>query len=193
MILLWPYILWLADVFTISVTVALFEIVLEKDQGWASGLSASGLGRKLWQGSIFVRCLEKPYLTIYHLLMFGLVLPLILAAQCWVLYLLWSNQGVTIFHRSILTIWRVGHVVFAPYLFCIAAWLAICLIEDFLWFAFNWHYPASLHDLLSGNIWWHTRWVRVGTRVLPRFYLLTLVLTSVILSIGFCSAANVPK
>src|ERR1700726_3250961 len=142
---------WLIDVFIFSAALALFEIVLERDEGWASGLSQNRLGRRLWQGSLFVHLLEKPYLTAYHLLMFDVVVPLILTAQCALIRLLWVSRTSIVRNSGILMIWQVGSADFSPLFACIAAWLAICTIEDFLWFALNWYYPESLRDLLSGN------------------------------------------
>jgi len=53
--------------------------------------------------------------------------------------------------------------------------------EDFLWFALNWFYPGSLKDLLSGNVWWHSRWVSLGATKLPRFYLSLPLLSALFL------------
>jgi hypothetical protein len=66
---------------------------------------------------------------------------------------------------------RTDHPI-AHLLFLFSEFLAICVFEDFLWFALNWYYPSSLTDLFAGDIWWHTRWVPVGPSVkLPRFYI----------------------
>jgi hypothetical protein len=78
--------------------------------------------------------------------------------------------------------WHAGSIWFVPLLSSIAAWLAICTVEDFLWFALNWYYPTSLHDLLSGKIWWHTRWVEIGRIKLPRCYVSALLLSCAFLA-----------
>jgi hypothetical protein len=67
----------------------------------------------------------------------------------------------------------------------IAAWLAICTMEDFLWFALNWYYPGSLNDLFAGKVWWHTQWIRVGAVKLPRCYLVASLLSAVLLAASF--------
>jgi hypothetical protein len=161
---------WLADVVALSSALALFEIVLERGQGWASGLSQRGLGKRLWEGSLFVRLLEKPYITVYHLLIFGLVVPLILLIECWVIRLWWARSPLPARGVPVLSVWAVGSVRFSPLLSAAAAWLAVSTLEDFLWFAFNWHYPGGLRRLLSGEVWWHTRWVSFRGAKLPRFY-----------------------
>jgi hypothetical protein len=184
------YGLWLLNVALVSCAIALFEIVLEKDHGWASGLAQSGLARPLWQGSSLARLLEKPYVTVYHLLLFGAVVPLILAGQCWIIRALWITRAAGVRDAGILTVWRMGSVRFVPLLSGIAAWLAIFALEDFLWFALNWHYPSSMYDLLSGRIWWHTRWITLGRIKLPRFYLPTLLLACIFLYGSVRPAAN---
>jgi hypothetical protein len=136
----------------------LFEKALEKRKGWASGLNPDGLGRQLWRGSFLACLVEKPYITVYHLLMFGGVLPAILFIQCSLVRLLSVGDNFTVRYQ-ILAIWHVGSVHFVPLYSCLAAWLAIGTTEDVLWFALNWYYPKSLEDLVSGNIWWHTRWI----------------------------------
>jgi len=175
---------WLADVLVLSVALALFEISLEKDQGWASGLSREGLGKQLWQGSAFARLLEKPYITVYHLLVFGVIVPLILAGQCWIVRAFWVNRTADMRDAGLLTVWQVGSVNFVPLFSSIAAWLAISTIEDFLWFALNWHYLTSMQDLFSGNIWWHTRWIAFGKIKLPRFYASALILAGIFLCVS---------
>jgi hypothetical protein len=177
---------WSVDVVILSAVVALFEIGLERDEGWASGLSQNRLGRRLWQGSLFVHLLEKPYLTAYHFLMFGGVVPLILATQCALIRHVWVGRTFIVRNSGILMVWQVGSAMFSPLFASVAAWLAICTIEDFLWFALNWYYPKSLQDLLSGNIWWHTQWVQLGQVKVPRFYIFTPALACVVLTVSAC-------
>ncbi len=181
---------WLADVLVLSIALVLFEISLEKNQGWASGLSRDGLGKRLLQGSSIARLLEKPYITVYHLLMFGVIVPLILAGQCWIIRAFWVSRTAGMRDAAWLAVWQVGAVSFVPLFSSIAAWLAISTTEDFLWFALNWHYPTSRQDLLSGNIWWHTRWVAFGKIKLPRCYISALILAGVFLWVSTHIAAK---
>lgn len=149
---------WCADVTVLSLVLALIEIVMEKDQGWASTLNERGWGRKLLEGTPLVRWIDKPYVTAYHLVVFGALLPIVL----WTQY----RIGVLAGFGS-----AVRHPI-ADGLFLFSAYLAVCIFEDFLWFALNWYYPSSLTDLLAGQIWWHTGWVAMGRSVrLPRVYL----------------------
>lgn len=151
---------WLTNVTFLSAALAIIEIVIEKDRGWASSLSEAGLGRKLLAGTPAVRWIDKPWVTSYHLLVFGALLPLGLIAQHWIGAL-----------AGVVAPWNAGHP-FAGLLFLFSEFLAICVFEDFLWFALNWHYPSSLADLFAGQVWWHTRWIPMGSSAkLPRCYL----------------------
>lgn len=148
---------WVTDVAVFSTILALIEIVIEKDQGWASSLNEVGLGKKLLAGTAAVRWIDKPYITRYHLLVFGALLPIALGTE---------------FRMGIGGWFGLRSGTAADLLFLVSEFLAICVFEDFLWFALNWHYPGSLADLFAGDIWWHTRWVSMGESVkLPRFYL----------------------
>lgn len=169
-------VLWAADVTFLSAILALIEIVIEKDQGWASTLNERGWGKRLFAGTPLVRWIDKPYVTAYHLLVFGALLPIVL----WTEYQIGVLAG---FGGA-----SGGHPI-ADVLFLFSAFLAICVFEDFLWFALNWYYPSSLADLLTGNIWWHTGWIRLGPSVqLPRVYIsvgaiaVCLLATSIALS-----------
>jgi hypothetical protein len=82
---------------------------------------------------------------------------------------------------------RVGGVGLIPLLFLTAAWFSILVVEDALWFLLNWYYPKSMEDLLSGNIWWHTRWLTLGSIKLPRFYV-----TTPIVAVAFLVASLSP-
>jgi hypothetical protein len=151
---------WVADVTVLSAILALIEIVIEKDRGWASALGDRGWGRKFLAGTRVVRWIDKPYVTSYHLLVFGTLLPATLCAQ----YAMGAFGGFGSAPRA-------GHPI-GDFLLLFSAFLAICVFEDFLWFALNWYYPGSLADLLAGEIWWHTNWIRLGPAVkLPRFYI----------------------
>jgi hypothetical protein len=151
---------WAADVTLLSGILALIEIVIERDRGWASALDERGWGKRLLAGTPVVRWIDKPYITAYHLLVFGALLPMVL----------WSQYQFGVL-AGLGFVARAGHP-FADVLFFFSAFLAICVFEDFLWFALNWYYSGSLTDLLAGEIWWHTGWVPLGASVkLPRFYL----------------------
>jgi hypothetical protein len=166
---------WTADVALLSSLLAVFEIVLERDRGWASALSGGVWGKKLLAGNPLVRWIaDKPYVTTYHLLVFGALLPIVL----WTQYRIGAFLGF----RSAL---HSGHAI-ADLLFLFSAFLAICVTEDFLWFALNWYYPSSLADLLAGHIWWHTDWIPMGRSVqLPRCYIFGGVAALLVLATSF--------
>jgi len=175
---------WLANTLVLSLILAVFEIFLEKDKGWASGLNPSTWGRKLLKGSIIARLCEKPYITTYHIFVFLVVMPAIFLGE----YLLLKKLGIghpvsgnLLGASKPFLGMPLGELRFAPSLFLISVWLLLLGAEDFLWFALNWFYPGSLKDLLSGNVWWHSRWVSFGTTKLPRFYLSLPLLSALFL------------
>ncbi len=132
--------------FVLSLILAIFEISTEKDKGWGTGLG-SFWGKKFFVEGVISRVCEKHYFTLYHLVMFGLIVPLILYGEH-----LWFKM---------------------PLFFLVASWIEIAVIEDFLWFILNWYFPGSLRKLLAGEIWWHTVYWRIGNIRLPRFYFLS--------------------
>lgn len=151
--------MWVADVTVLSAILAVVEIVLERGQGWATSLGEGGLGTRLLAGSPVVRWIDKPYLTAYHLLVFGALLPTVLLFQYRIAALTGLGGAPAPSHAM------------ADCLFYFSAFLAICIFEDFLWFALNWYYPSSLTDLFRGKIWWHTDWIALGPSLkLPRCY-----------------------
>lgn len=168
---------WGTNVALLSATLALIEIAIEKDRGWASSLNELGWGRKLLAGTSAVRWIDKPYVTSYHLLVFGALLPMAL----------WMQYQIGILVGAVAA-FRIDQLP-AVLLFLFSQFLAICVVEDFLWFALNWHYPDSLNDLFAGEVWWHTRWIPMGSSVrLPRCYFsvgalaICLLVISVVLS-----------
>jgi len=175
---------WCGNVLVVSLALAIFEIVLERHNGWGSGLNPSGWGRKLFGESIISQICEKPYFTVYHLFTFLFIVPVLLVGE---LLLVNSLEiGHPVYSYLFLGskphfVMQVGEVRLIPLLFLTAGWLSILVVEDVLWFALNWHYPKSWAELLSGNIWWHTRWLNFGSIKLPRFYVTTQLLASAFL------------
>ena len=176
---------WCLNVLILSLALALFEILLEKESGWASACNPKGAGRKLFGGSIVSKICEKPYLTAYHLFVFLLILPLILGGE----FLLVKAVGIghpvlnSLFVRPAdYLVMQISGVPFIPLLFLTAAWFCILVVEDLLWFLLNWHYPKSMEDLLAGRIWWHTRWLTLGSIKLPRFYITISLIAFVFLT-----------
>ena len=159
---------YLANVALLSLALALVEIVMEKGNGWGSGLNQRTWGRKLWQGSLIARLCEKQYVTLYHAVMFAMALPAVFITEYLVAVRIGVVQGS----------WLRGA------LFVAASWLLLCVLEDALWFALNWYYPGSWRDLIAGRIWWHTRWWRFGRIHLPGFYVWGLALSAVAMAMA---------
>jgi hypothetical protein len=174
---------WCLNVLVLSLALAIFEILFEKEKGWASATNPKGAGRELFRGSIIAEICEKPYLTAYHLFVFSVIIPLILGGELLLVEAL--GIGHPVFRRWFVSpvpylVMQVGGVKLIPLLFLTGAWFCILVVEDLLWFLLNWYYPRSMEDLLAGRIWWHTRWLTLGSIKLPRFYL-TISLVAVFL------------
>jgi len=172
---LWTVVLaWCLNVLVLSLALAIFEIVVEKENGWASGTNPKRAGRRLFRGSFISEVCEKPYLTAYHLFVFLLLLPLVLVGELLLVQAIGAGHAVfgnlSVSPTNYLMM-QVGGVTFIPFLFLTSAWFCILVVEDLLWFLLNWYYPKSMEDLLSGRIWWHTRWLTLGSIKIPRFYL----------------------
>jgi hypothetical protein len=178
---------WCLNVLFLSLALAIFEILIERQNGWASAANPSGWGRKLFAESVIARICEKPYLTVYHLFVFVIVVPAILFGE----FLLVKSLGIgrPVYSRLLdapkwYAMMQMGGVTVTPILFLLAAWFSILVVEDLLWFVLNWYYPKSMQDLLSGNIWWHTQWVSMGRIKLPRFYVTTPLVAVALLALS---------
>lgn len=183
---------WCVNILVISFVLAVFEILLEKNNGWGSGLNPHGWGRKVFEGTFVARISEKPYFTVYHIFMFAAVVPTCLiveysvARALGVVHAAYSNILGT---SNSYLVAQVDKVHFMPFLYFVSVWFAIVFVEDFLWFVMNWYYPNSLQALFSGNVWWHKRWISLGTVKVPRFYLWSFVLSVTLLSVCLYLAA----
>ncbi len=171
---------WFLHLAVLSSILAVYEILMEKGNGWASALNPNTWGRKIGEGTYFAQLIEKPYLTVYHIVMFGAIIPALLACE------LFAFQSIAhpVVTRNVLAVWHVGSITFMPLLSAIATWHGLCVLEDFLWFVLNWHYPTSLSDLLSGKIWWHTKWANVGRIKFPRYYISSAAQAAVFLALS---------
>jgi hypothetical protein len=160
---------WTSMVVGTSFVLAIFEILLERNRGWGSGLNPNGWGRKLLRASAIARICEKPYFTLYHVFMFAVIMPLVLVGEYLSSNVLYGVGGPSQKASGLLV-----HVFFVA-----SVWLALVCFEDFLWFLMNWYYPQSLHALLFGDVWWHTKWVTLRYFKLPRFYFSCMGLSAI--------------
>ncbi|MFZ0816560.1 MAG: hypothetical protein WAM78_13630, partial [Candidatus Sulfotelmatobacter sp.] len=90
----WIALFWFADVTVLSVGLAIFEILLERQYGWGGRLNTQGWGRRLFAGTFISELCEKSYLTVYHVFTFVFVMPAILYAQFVLLRFLGLCQSV---------------------------------------------------------------------------------------------------
>lgn len=158
--------LYIANVLVLAIPLAFFEIWLENfKSGWDGEFTDPFWGRKIrwrWMNTLF----EKAYVTPYHLVMFGAVIPGITFLEYWIFHILSGGSWLIMSFRGI--------TIVAP-IYIVAVWIGNAVVEDFFWFAFNswfkFRFPDALDKLFRGEFKWHTKWVRVTrSAVLPRFY-----------------------
>jgi hypothetical protein len=161
------YLFYALNIILFALPLALFEINLEKSQGWGGGFP-----KDKWYGKSFIRGtklgailtkitkLEAP--LNYH------VIIMILFPTVFTLEYIFSSQNI----------WLI-----------IACFWGVNVCADFFWFAFNWHFD-SFKQLLkgpNGSIAWHKSWVKIG----PQLYLPTVYPLWLALSILFFVASKI--
>lgn len=157
------YLFFIINVLLIAWPVALLEIIIEKDKGWGAGHPKDKwYGKIVGQNNLVMIAISKainvPYIFGYGLVMYGVIIPIILIAEYFLL-----TQNIFLL---------------------LAIFAAVCFVEDFSWFVFNWYFD-SLKQLLkgpNGNIWWHQKWIKISkNNYLPKSYVSGLVLAVVFL------------
>ncbi|MDD4988842.1 MAG: hypothetical protein PHV42_00235 [Candidatus Pacebacteria bacterium] len=160
------YSFFILNVLAIAWPVAILEILIEKDKGWGAGHPKDKwYGKIIAQNNPVMKGLAKaigvPYFFGYSLVMYWLIIPWILVAEYFIL---------------VKNVWLL-----------VAIFIAICFIEDFSWFVFNWYFD-SLTQLLkgpNGSIWWHQKWIRIyKNKYLPASYFSGFALVIIFLLIA---------
>lgn len=150
------------NILFLSLPLAIFEIIIEKDKGWGGGWNKTkwcakpfAPNSKLTRFLVKILKVETP--LNYHLLMFAVVFPIIFIAQY-----------VFITHNILLLF---------------TAFITVILFEDVLWFAINWNFD-SFKQLLkgpNGSIWWHKSWVKISSHnYLPTSYFIWPILVVIL-------------
>ncbi len=177
-------IFYLLNVGVISLFLALFEIYLEKyKSGFGGEFTSPFWGRKL-KPSLLIKAFQKAYVTPYHLIMFGLILPTIYFGEYVILEHGHLTQLVTTFNGMMLV----------PIIYLVAVVIGVMTLEDFLFFVFSgliipkWlpekRFDGALQKLLRGEVAWHTEWVHISpSKMVPKFYLQVPVLVTELLLI----------
>ncbi|MAF79916.1 hypothetical protein CL629_02450 [bacterium] len=149
--------IYAVNIIAIALPIALFEICIEKGTGWGAGFSKDKwygkiIGKNNRWAEFLTRTIGIPHFTTYHICMLFLFLPILLAVEYF------------FFLHNILLI--------------VAIYIGVLIIEDFLWFVLNWHFPA-LKELLKGphgKIWWHKQWIKIFNKFyLPKSYLAIII------------------
>ncbi len=165
-----------------AIPLGLFEVWLERfKSGWCGEFH-----NPFWGKKIRIKLLnllgEKTYVTPYHLIMFG---PVYLGVSIIELICLhFAGHGWMII--------TVSGFKIVPVIWLTAVWFGNATVEDFLWFVFNsycfwfkFRFPDALKMLFRGKFTWHTRWVKIGSIMLPRFYLTTPLWVMLLLIIHY--------
>ena len=152
------YYFYALNILLFALPLALFEINLEKSQGWGGGfpkdkwygkasIKGTGFGNLLTK----LTKLESP--LNYHLIIMALFATVFLAE-----YIFGSKN-----------IWLL-----------LSCFFGVNFFADLFWFSFNWHFD-SMRQLLkgkSGSISWHKDWFKIGKdKYLPTVYPLWLGLS----------------
>lgn len=155
--------LYLVNIFIISLPLAIFEILIEKDKGWGSGWlknkwHAKPFAPKNFFVKFLVRVLTIEYPLNYHFAVFAVAIPAIFILE----YFYWSTNIMVL----------------------IASFISVLIFEDLFWFLFNWSFDSRRQLLRGpkGNIWWHKRWVKISkNHHLPLSYLLAFPVSLLLL------------
>ena len=157
---------YILNILLFALPLALFEINLEKDQGWGGGfprdkwygkssLKGTGLDRFLTKLTNF----ESP--LNYHLII------MFLFVAVFVLEYLFASHNI---------------------LLILAAFFGVNFFADIFWFSFNWYFD-SFRQLLKGphgSISWHKHWLKIGPKTyLPTNYFIWLGLSIILFSLSF--------
>ncbi len=165
---------FVVNVVVIATPLALFEIWLERyKSGWGGEFYSPFWGYKIEFSFLskiklgfLLKILEKTYVTPYHLLMFGLVLPGIFTAEF--LWLKHLAGGVSSWVLPV-GFWGISIV---PVIYFVALWIGVATLEDFLWSALNWHYENAMSRFFSGDLAWHAKWSELAPGIkVPSFYI----------------------
>ena len=158
---------YILNVLVIAIPLAVLELWLEKFKtGWGGEFRSRFWGKKLYF-KVVLKVAEKTYISVYHLVMFAVILPGIFVFEFLVLWHL-SKSGSWVLN--------VYDVRFVPIIFLPTVWLGNSVTEDFLYFViadlFSWRFPGALKRFFNGECKWHTHYVKLSNSIkLPRFYL----------------------
>jgi hypothetical protein len=145
------YIFYILNVLFFALPLALFEINLEKSQGWGGGFP-----RDKWYGK---SSLKGTWADKVITKITGFESPL--------------NYHVVIM-AIFITVFVLEYIFLSRNIFLIiACLLGVNFFADFFWFSFNWHFD-SMRQLLkgpNGSIHWHKNWIKIGKdKYIPATY-----------------------
>ncbi len=120
-------------IFVLAVVLALLEIQVEGQHGWAKNLPTWRPHARNWYVQVYSRLMSGKELTGYHLLMFSFVflifhLPYVLGVQ----------------------------LAFDHWIRTLSLFFMFVVIWDFLWYVLNPYYP--LKQFKQEHITWHHKW-----------------------------------
>lgn len=136
------YLFYALNILLFALPLALFEINLEKDQGWGGGFP-----KDKWYGKSFIK---------------GTKLGKILSK-------ITEFESPLNYHLVIMTLFVVVFV--SEYIYgshniflLLSCFFGVNFFADLFWFSFNWHFD-SMKQLLKGpkgSIAWHKSWTKIS-------------------------------
>jgi hypothetical protein len=145
------YLFYVLNIVLFSLPLALFEISVEKAQGWGGGLSKEKwLGKSSIKGTFadkvitMITGFESP--LNYHLII------MFVFCSVFVLEFIFGSRNIFLI---------------------VACLIGANFFADFFWFSFNWYFH-SMKELLkgpNGSIYWHKKWIKIGKEsYIPQTY-----------------------
>jgi len=152
------YIFYGLNILLFALPLALFEINLEKSQGWGGGFPKDKwYGKSFIKGTAFGRQLTK-ITRLEEPLNYHVIIMILFPTVFTLEYIF-----------GIRNIWLI-----------ISCFWGVNFFADLFWFFFNWHFD-SLTQLLKGpkgSISWHKSWVKISRNsYLPTVYPIWLILS----------------
>ena len=121
-------------IFLLGIVLAILEIQIEGQHGWAKNLPTWRPHTSQWYSALYTKIMSGRELTGYHLTMFTFVL---------LIFHLPYVFGLTF--------------TFEHWLKTISFFFMFIVLWDFQWFILNPFYP--LKNFKKEHIWWHKKWV----------------------------------
>lgn len=138
--------------FILACVLAILEIQIEGEHGWAKNLPTWRPKKETWFIKLYTKFMSGREVTGYHMTMFSFVVLILHLPYVFGLpFNLWDWSMTISFFFIFVILW------------------------DYLWFVMNPHHP--LKQFTKEHIWWHKKWVWGA----PRDYYISVLLSFIVL------------